>query len=404
MWDYLFQGQPKSPFEHDYIVRKAMAQEAYGGYHKAQVVTFAMFVARCEQLKFTRNRIMLTYDDYSNLAKTIDAWCPIESDEETETSDLDIEERAKRSQEGMQSVPACNVQNENPERGLTNSGGASSSARDVTDSASSIDQMQTDSPTPLRALENILIHGNRRGLQGRPPSGGNTDHDKLADADEDDLAVPDPSPKLMHGDDIPDRIVQDSAQPYFIHDKVPETTSKKCGHHILWHTDVFESCIFKEEWMMTLHLSSGWKIQPRLAEEPWLKVARSEIVYRVKCENDGVDEAAIEEKAKVLFDSLHSDNRLEYKHKFYDLSSSQSYKTIDWKIELPPACQGIKTVRLLTAWGAVDDALCCQCWGSNEPNCCQDDGGGQGNTECQQRQIERWIVRASSNNSGGKPE
>ncbi|GBG87704.1 hypothetical protein CBR_g45858 [Chara braunii] len=35
MWDYLFQGQPKSPFEHDYIVRKAMAQEAYGGYHKA---------------------------------------------------------------------------------------------------------------------------------------------------------------------------------------------------------------------------------------------------------------------------------------------------------------------------------------------------------------------------------
>ncbi|GBG68911.1 hypothetical protein CBR_g3610 [Chara braunii] len=311
MWDYLFQGQPKSPFEHDYIVRKAMAQEAYGGYHKAQVGAFVMFVARCEQLKFTTNRTMLTYNDYSNLAKTTDAWCPIESDEETETSDLDIEERVKRSRDGMQSVPACSVQNENPEQGPTNSGGASSPGRD-----------------------------------GRSPYGGNTDHDMLADADEDDLVVPDPSPKLMPGDDIPDCIVQESAQPYFIHDKVPETTSEKWGYHILWHTDVFEPCVFKGEWMMAQHLSSGWKTKPRLAEEPWLKVARSEIVFRVQCENDGVDEAAIEEKARLLFDSLRSANRLEYKPRFYDLPSHRSYNTIDWKIELPHTCQGIETMRL----------------------------------------------------------
>ncbi|GBG75199.1 hypothetical protein CBR_g19712 [Chara braunii] len=257
MWEYMFQGQPKSPFEHDYTVRKAMAQEAYGGYHKAQVGAFAMFVARCKQLKFTTNLTMRTYDGYSNLAKTTDAWSPIESDEETETSDLDIEERVKRSREGMQSVSACSVQNENQERGPTNSGGASSPTRDVTDRASSIDQKQTDSPMPLLALQNVLIHGNRRGLQGRPPSGGNADHDILAGADEDDLAVTDPSPKIMPGDDIPNCIVQDSAQPYFIHEKVSETTFKKWGHHILWHMDVFEPCVFKGEWMMALHPSSG---------------------------------------------------------------------------------------------------------------------------------------------------
>ncbi|GBG78215.1 hypothetical protein CBR_g26248 [Chara braunii] len=198
------------------------------------------------------------------------------------------------------------------------------------------------SPTDFDALHIMMS----KLLQERPSSGGNADHDMLTDADEDDLAVPDPSPKLMPSDDIPDRIVQDSAQQYFIHDKVPETTSKKWGHRILWHTDVFEPCVFKGEWMMALHLSSGWKIKPRLAEEPWLKVARSEIVFRVKCENEGVDEAAIEEKARLLFDSLRSDNRLEYKHKFYDLPSSRSYKTIDWKMELPPACQGIETIRL----------------------------------------------------------
>ncbi|GBG87930.1 hypothetical protein CBR_g46298 [Chara braunii] len=109
MWEYLFQGQPKTPFEHDYIVRKAMAQEAYSGYHKAQVGSFAMFVARCERMEFGGNQAMLTYDGYSKIAKEYEAWNPIESDEETETSDLEIEERVKRMREGMKSVPACNA-------------------------------------------------------------------------------------------------------------------------------------------------------------------------------------------------------------------------------------------------------------------------------------------------------
>ncbi|GBG72893.1 hypothetical protein CBR_g12613 [Chara braunii] len=309
MWEYLFQDQPKSSFEHDYIVRKAMAQEAYGGYHKAQVGAFAMFVARCEQMKFTANQAMLTYGEYNNIVKTTDAWNPIESDEETKTSDLKIEERVKRLREGMQSVSACSVPNENPEEGRTKSGGASSPTRDVTDRASSIEQMQTDSPTPLQALENTLIHGNRHGFQGRSRTlRGNTKHNMLADADNDDLAVPDALPRLMLGDDIPDRIVQVSERPYFIEDKVPETTPEKWRHHILWHTNVFEPCIFKREWMMALHLTSGWKVKPRLTEVPWLKVTKSEIVFRVRCENEGADEVTVEEKAQLLFDSLHSNN------------------------------------------------------------------------------------------------
>ncbi|GBG85660.1 hypothetical protein CBR_g40392 [Chara braunii] len=331
IWEYLFQRQPKSPFEYDYIVRKAMAQEAYGGYHKAQVGAFAMFVVRCEQIKFVANQAMLTYEEYSNIAKTIDAWNPIESDEETETSDLEIED----------------VPNENPEEGRTKSGGASSLMLDVTDRASSIEQMQTDSPTPLRELANALINGNHNGFQGRPRTlQGNTEHNILADADENDLAVPDAFPRLMPGDDIPDRIVQACERPYLIEDKVPETTSEKWGHHILWHTDVFEPCIFKGEWMMALHLTSGWKVKPKLAEVLWLKVTKSEIAFCVRRENDGADEAAIKEKAQLLFDSLHSNNQLEYKHKFYDLPSSRSYKTIDWKIELHPVCQGIETIQL----------------------------------------------------------
>ncbi|GBG71762.1 hypothetical protein CBR_g9170 [Chara braunii] len=209
MWDYLFQGQPKSPFENDYIIRKAMTQEEYGGYHKAQVGAFAMFVARCEQIRFGANQATLSYDEYNKIAKTTDSWNPIESDEETETSDLEIEERVKRLREGMQSVPACSVPNANREEGRTKSGGASSPMRDVTDRASSVEQMQTDSPTPLQALDNTLIHDNRHCLLGRHRTlQGNTEHNMMADDDEDDLAVPDALPRLMPGDDIPNRIVQ----------------------------------------------------------------------------------------------------------------------------------------------------------------------------------------------------
>ncbi|GBG84086.1 hypothetical protein CBR_g37961 [Chara braunii] len=187
-----------------------------------------MFVARCEQMRFAANQAMLSYDEYNKIVKTTDAWNPIESDEEAETSDLEIEERVKFLQEGMQSVPTCSVPNENREEGRTKSGGASSPTRDVTDKASSIEQMQTDSPTPLKALENALIHGNRHGLQGRHRTlRGNTEHNMMGDDDEDDLAVPDALPRLMPGDDIPNRIVQASEQPYFIEDKVPETTSEK---------------------------------------------------------------------------------------------------------------------------------------------------------------------------------
>ncbi|GBG88112.1 hypothetical protein CBR_g46601 [Chara braunii] len=257
------------------------------------------------------------------------------------TTVIDILGKDARNDCTVESVPI-----ENREEGRTKSGGASSPTRDVTDRASSIEQMQTDSPTPLQALENALIHGNRHGLHGRHRTlRGNTEHNMMADDDEDDLAVPYALPRLMLGDDIPDHIVQASEQPYFIEDKVPKTTSEKWGHHILWHTDVFEPCIFKGEWMMVLHLTSGWKVKARLAEVPWMKVTKSEIVFRVKCENDGADEAAIEEKAQLLFHSLHASNQLEYKHKFYDLPSSRSYKTIDWKIELP-ACQGIETIQL----------------------------------------------------------
>ncbi|GBG75055.1 hypothetical protein CBR_g19568 [Chara braunii] len=297
-------------------------------------------------MRFAANQATLSYDEYNKIVKTTDAWNAIEIDEETETSDLEIEERVKRLREGMQSVPACSVPNENREEGRTKSRGANSPTRDVTDRASSIEQMQMDSSTRLQALENTLIHDNRHGLQGRHRTlRGNTEHNMMADDDEDDLAVPDALPRLMPGDDIPDRIVQANEQPYFIEDKVPETTSEKWGHHILWHTDVFEPYIFKGEWMMALHLTSRWKVKARQAEVPWLKVTESEIVFRVKCENAGADEAAIEEKAQLLFDSLHASNQLEYKHKFYDLPSSRSYKTIDWKIELP-ACQGIETIQL----------------------------------------------------------
>ncbi|GBG84524.1 hypothetical protein CBR_g38806 [Chara braunii] len=296
-----------------------LRKEAYSGYHKAQVGSFAMFVARCERMTFGGNQAMLTYDGYSKIAKEYDAWNPIESGEETETSDLEIEEQVKRVREGMESVPACNAPSLQEKEVRTKSAGASSPTRDVTDRASSIEHMQTDSLTPIQALENVLIHGNRQGFQEKSQSRGNPVNEMRPDDDEDDFAVPNALPKLMPSDDIPDSIAQASEQPYFISDKVPETTSDKWEHHILWHMDLFEPCIVQGKWMMAVHLTKGWKVRARLDEASWLKLTKSEIVFRVRKENDGADEAAIEEKARLLFECLHSKNRLEYKHGFYDL-------------------------------------------------------------------------------------
>ncbi|GBG71338.1 hypothetical protein CBR_g8759 [Chara braunii] len=206
--------------------------------------------------------------------------------------------------------------------------------------------MQTDSLTPIQALENVLIHDNRQGFREKAQSRGNPVNEMRPDDDEDDFAVPNALPKLMPSDDIPDSIAQDSEQPYFIPDKVPETTSDKWGHHILWHMDLFEPCIVQGKWMMAVHLTKGWKVRDRLDEASWLKLAKSEIVFRVRKENDEADEAAIEEKARLLFERLYSKNRLEYKHGFYDLESSRSYKSINWKIDLPQAGHGVETIWL----------------------------------------------------------
>ncbi|GBG63691.1 hypothetical protein CBR_g39003 [Chara braunii] len=178
MWEYLFQGDPKTAFHHEYIYRKAMAQKAYGGYHKAEVGAFSLFVARCEELKFMRHCSKLTYSDYSDVARRTDAWNPIDNDEETETSDLEIDLRVKRSRDGahgrkgMQNIPDGSVQNENPEGGLQQSGPLSTHVVDTQDRASSAGEFPRDSPTPVQAVMNALPHGNRYRYQGEKRSIG----------------------------------------------------------------------------------------------------------------------------------------------------------------------------------------------------------------------------------------
>ncbi|GBG72199.1 hypothetical protein CBR_g11131 [Chara braunii] len=355
MWEYLFQGDPKTAFQHKYIYRKAMTQEAYGGYHKAEVGAFALFIARCEEMKFMRHCNKLTYSDYSDVARRTDAWNPIDNDEETETSDLEIDLRVKRSRdgahgrEGVQNVPDGSVQNENPEGGLQQSGPLSTQVVNTQDRASSAGEFPRDSPTPVQAVINTLLHGNRYGYQGEKRSigrmsGGMRMNDVQKDADEDDLVVPGVFPKLTPGHDIPESFMQGPTSPYVFHDVGEETSSAKWGHHILWHPDVFEPCIDEGKWAMALHLRDGWKVKPRMAEDSWLKTTNGEILLRVTKENHGADEALICAKAQSLFESLRSNNRLEYKHQFYDFPSSRSYNKIDWKIVQPPTCHGLDNI------------------------------------------------------------
>ncbi|GBG78180.1 hypothetical protein CBR_g26213 [Chara braunii] len=203
-----------------------------------KVGAFALFVARCDELKFMRHCSKLTYNDYSDVARRTDAWNPIDSDEETETSDLEIDLRVKRSRdgahgrEGVQNVLDGSVQNENPEGGVQQFGPLSTHVVDTQDMASSAGEFPRDSPTPIQAVINTLLHDNRYGYQGekrsiRRMSGGMRMNDVREDADEDDLVVPGVFPKLTPGDDIPESFMQGSTSPYVFHDVREETSSEK---------------------------------------------------------------------------------------------------------------------------------------------------------------------------------
>ncbi|GBG80113.1 hypothetical protein CBR_g30480 [Chara braunii] len=92
VWEYLFRDMPQGQLDGKYIYRKAKATKTLKHYHGALTGAFETFVARCEILKFDLRKDQLTSKDYAELAKSGDGFNPVDNEEDSSDSDLELGE------------------------------------------------------------------------------------------------------------------------------------------------------------------------------------------------------------------------------------------------------------------------------------------------------------------------
>ncbi|GBG75563.1 hypothetical protein CBR_g20194 [Chara braunii] len=297
VWEYLFRDAPDGRLDGGYIYRKAKVTEALKHYHGALTGAFETFVARCEILRFDLHKDKLTFKDYADLAKSGEGFNPVDSEEDSSDSDLEIEKD-------------------------TNATGWCGKSADMEQSVKRYGPGQTEGCSNLPPANSVASGVDR--VVCTP----------MEDDEDDDLDIPAQPTKLVPGDSIPPRFCADPNNVYFLDDKYTCTSKDKWGHDIIWHDDIFEPCIQGREWKMAVkYVSKGWRPFARMGKDNWLKTTKQSILYRCRKENPGESKTSIAAKAKQLFDALGATRQLEYSHKFYELQSSPSYGKIDWKVE-----------------------------------------------------------------------
>ncbi|GBG81298.1 hypothetical protein CBR_g31973 [Chara braunii] len=266
VWEYLFDDAPQGRLDGNYIYRKAKVTETLKHYHGALTGAFETFVARCEILKSDLHKDQLTSKDYADLAKSGDGFNPVDSEEDSSESDLELDE---------------NKGGEGPGGGMVRShdeGTVRSHERPVLVAAHSVGSMVA--PMEGTGLPNMGICG---------PN------------DEDDIDMSGEASKLAPGDPISLGYCADPTTIYFLGGKHARTGEDKWGHDIVWHEGIFEPCIQDGEWKMAVKYTRGWQTFRRMSKDTWLKTTKLVILYRVQKENPGQSEGTVKDKAKELF-------------------------------------------------------------------------------------------------------
>ncbi|GBG60759.1 hypothetical protein CBR_g12497 [Chara braunii] len=181
VWEYLFRDAPQGRLDGNYIYRKAKVTETLKHYHGALTGAFETFVARCEILKFDLHKDQLMSKDYADLAKSGDGFNPVDSEEDSSGSDLELGDGKG---------------GEGPGGGMVRShdeGTVRSHERPVQVAAPSVGSMVA--PMEGTGLPNMGICG---------PN------------DEDDIDMPGEPSKLAPGDPIPPGYCADPTTIYFL--------------------------------------------------------------------------------------------------------------------------------------------------------------------------------------------
>ncbi|GBG60022.1 hypothetical protein CBR_g354 [Chara braunii] len=172
--------------------KKAKVTETLKHYHGALSGAFETFVARCEILKFDLHKDQLMSKDYTDLAKSGDGFNPVDSEEDSSGSDLELGDG--KGGEG----PGGSMVRSHDE------GTVRSHERPVQVAAHSVGLMVT--PMEGTSLPNIGICG---------PN------------DEDDIDMPGEASKLAPGDPIPPGYCADPTTIYFLGGKHARTDEDK---------------------------------------------------------------------------------------------------------------------------------------------------------------------------------
>ncbi|GBG76039.1 hypothetical protein CBR_g21279 [Chara braunii] len=273
VWEYLFCDMPQGRLDGKYIYRKAKATETLKYYHGALTSAFETIVARCEIHKFDLRKDQLTSKDYAELAKSGDGFNPVESEEDSSDSDLELGE------DTCAKVPR---------------GGMVQAHDDGT-----VHSHEGPIPVVAPSVASMVAPSETAALQDNGRCSGN---------EEDDIEIPGEASTLAPGDAIPPGYCADPNTIYFLEGKHTHTGEDQWGHDIIWHEGVLQPCIQDGEWKMAVKYTSGWKTFRRMSKDIWLKTTELAILHRVCVENPGQSEAAIKAKAEELFNVLR-DNR-----------------------------------------------------------------------------------------------
>ncbi|GBG87797.1 hypothetical protein CBR_g45953 [Chara braunii] len=215
VWEYMFRDAPDGRLDGGYIYRKAKVTEALKHYHSALIGAFETFVARYEILRFDLHKDKLTFKNYVDLAKSGKGFNPVDSEEDSSDSDLEIEKDTNATGWcGKSAAMEHNVKGYGPgqSEGCSNLPPAKSVA-------SGVDRV-------------VCTH--------------------VEDDEDDDLDIPAQPTKKVPGDPIPPRFCADANNVYFLDDKYACTSEDKWGHDIIWHDGIFEPCIQGGKWKMAV--------------------------------------------------------------------------------------------------------------------------------------------------------
>ncbi|GBG77881.1 hypothetical protein CBR_g25813 [Chara braunii] len=361
VWAYLFGDAPRSAVDNDYVIKKSELEVAMNEYHGSHMGAFHMFVARYEHLYFNMKKRALSSRDYADLARKAGNFNNIDCDEDTSDSDLDVPSRAtRRSAQGARVEEPQWRTNADAEKTRSSLGATRASEGNVEHRMNARGEKNCVPTNPVGASEGIV---NSRGntavgeneCEMTPPTAGPSSTHALqaeqrtlksVDTDEDeDMDMTTLVPNLVPGKPLSQGFVQDPSVSYLLQDKYKESSEEDWGHQILWHEGMFEPCVFAGKWHMAVKTRDRrWVTKERKDAAIWHNLTKTQLFRRVLQENVGASEVAVAAKAKALFEHLRANKQLEFITKFYDLASSVSYGSIDWKIKQASAVQRIDSI------------------------------------------------------------